>query len=232
LDLLTIAVGTAFCFAFVNGFHDGGNVIATIIGSRSMRPRKALFYATAAEFIGAVTLGTAVANTVAVSVLLPASLHRLQPYEVYLVVICAAGGAIVWKLPTWFVGLPSSSSHALLSGLVGAGAMAVGTKGINVEAVAVNLIVPLLISPMIGMVLGYLVFGLIQQLFGRSHRSIGGLFTSLQKPIMMFLAASQGSNDAQKSMGVIVLVLAAASGQMQSMWTVPVVFHNNLTSSS
>lgn len=206
-----LAIGLTFCFAFVNGVHDGGNVVATIIGSRSLRPARALLLATVAEFVGPLVIGTAVANTIALSVVKPESMSQLSSTGLYIMVISAVGGAIAWKLPTWYFGLPSSSSHALISGLVGAGAMGVGISGVAVEPVITSLVAPLLCSPLIGVVLGFLVFSFIRGLFGGAHRSVGRLFQSIQKPIMLLLAASHGSNDAQKSMGIIALVLAARS---------------------
>jgi PiT family inorganic phosphate transporter len=210
--LPSIAVGITLCFAFVNGFHDGGNVIATIIASRSMPPRRALFLGTVAELVGPLLMGTAVAGTIAGSIFRPEAFLRLAPNSVYVVIISGVFAAVGWKLPTWAFGLPSSSSHALISGLVGAGSLAVGFEGVAVRPVVMHLILPLLISPLLGLILGYVVFSLIRGLFGRAHRSVGRFFESVQKPVMVVLAASQGSNDAQKSMGVIALVLAVKAG--------------------
>lgn len=219
--LPAIAVGITLCFAFVNGFHDGGNVIATIIASRAMPARRALFLGTVAELVGPLLIGTAVANTMACSIFRPESLLKLSHSSVYLVIICGVFAAVGWKLPTWALGLPSSSSHALISGLVGAGSVAVGFEGVAVRSVVTHLVLPLLVSPLLGIVLGYVVFSLIRELFGRAHRSVGRFFESVQKPVMVVLAASHGSNDAQKSMGVIALVLAVEAGTGIQELTVP-----------
>lgn len=211
-QLLSISIGITLCFAFVNGFHDGGNVIATIVCSRSMRPVRALLLAALAEFAGPLLFGTAVASTMAGSILKPELLKDLNPNQVQLIIISGVGGAILWKLPTWFFALPSSGSHALIGGLVGAGIASMGTEGIVVEKIIRAVVLPLLFSPLIGLLLGGLVFTVIKSLFSRAHRGVSFLFASLQRPTMLFLAASHGSNDAQKSMGVIALALATAGG--------------------
>lgn len=210
-DLFYLAVGTTLCFAFVHGFHDGGNVIATIICSRTMRPARALILAALAEFIGPLVLGTAVARTMAGCILKPDLMANLSPEQVYLIVISGVGGAIFWKLPTWFMGLPSSGSHAIIGGLVGAGLACMGPKGIVLDSIIRGVVLPLLLSPLLGLLVAMFVFSLIRSLFGRLHRGVGHMFSTLQKPIMFFLAASHGSNDAQKSMGALALVLAAGT---------------------
>ncbi len=186
-----------------------------------MRPGRALILAALAEFLGPLLLGTAVARTMAGSILRPELLEGLSKEQVYLIVISAVGGAIIWKLPTWSVGLPSSGSHALISGLVGAGFVAMGKTGIAIDAVVNSVVLPLLVSPFVGMLLGFFVFSLIGVLFGRAHRSVAGFFAVAQNPTMLFLAASHGSNDAQKSMGVIALVLAAGSGEIHGELEIP-----------
>ncbi len=205
-----IAVGLTFCFAFVNGFHDGGNVVAATICSRAMNPLRALLYASIAEFIGAVLLGTAVAKTMSSCVLRPDMVEDIQPHALYIVVCSAMAGAMSWKLPTWYFGLPSSGSHALIGGLVGAGIVGIGVHSIMVDKVVRSVLVPLLVSPFLGIFLGYFLFSIIKRLFGHAQRRIGQFFAVLQRPVMVLLAAGQGSNDAQKSMGVIAIVLSAS----------------------
>ncbi len=222
MDLLFyIAVGVTFCFTFINGFHDGGNVIATVISSRSMRPVRAIALATVAEFIGPVVLGTAVASTMATGILKPDSLEHLPAEQLYLMIISGVGGAILWKLPTWFLGLPASGSHALIGGLVGSGVVALGVSGVAVDKVVRSVVLPLLVSPFIGILMGFLVFSVLRGLFGRANRGMGQFFATLQNPTLIFLAASHSSNDAQKSMGVIALILAAASGEMHGELHLP-----------
>lgn len=218
--LLEVSVGFALCFAFVNGFHDGGNVIATIIGSRSMRPYRALFLATLMEFIGPLVVGTAVANSI-FGIMRPESVVGLPESSISLIVISASFGAIFWKLPTWYLGLPSSSAHAIISGLAGAALVAVGLEGINSAEVLGRVVLPLVVSPFIGIILGYWCFALVRALATTAHRSIGHFFVAIQKPIMLLLAASHGSNDSQKTMGMIAVVILAHHGQLHSFEHLP-----------
>lgn len=218
--LLYAAVGLTLSFAFVNGFHDGGNVVATIIGSRSMHPHRALFLATLAEFIGPIVIGTAVASSI-FGIIRPEAMTQLPQSSVNLIVISASFGAIFWKLPTWYLGLPSSSSHAIISGLAGAGIVAVGREGIDLAEVLTRVALPLVISPFVGIVLGYLCFSVVRALANQSDRHISHFFVSVQKPIMLVLAASHGSNDAQKSMGMIAVVLLAHNGQQGTIEHLP-----------
>ena len=209
--LLYIALALTLCFAFINGFHDGGNVIATIICSKSMRPMKALIGAALAEFVGPLLLGTAVAHTMGVGIMKPELLKQLLSGNVYLMIIAGVGGAIIWNLATWFLGLPSSSSHALIGGLLGAGITSAGISAVAITNVVEMVLLPLLITPLIGFVFGIPGI-LVDQACFTGARSVGRYFVTLQTPSMLFLAGTHGSNDAQKSMGVIAILLAAASG--------------------
>ena len=186
-----------------------------------MRPLRALVLASIAAFVGPLVLGTAVAHTVAASILKPDLLEQLSAPTVYLMIISGAGGAIVWKLSTWFLGLPSSGSHALIGGLVGAGLAAMGTEGVASEMIIKSVVLPLFLSPLIGIVVGFLVFSIIRKMFHRADRGVGQFFVTMQKPTMIFLAASCSSNEAQKSMGVITLILAAGSGEMHGALYLP-----------
>jgi PiT family inorganic phosphate transporter len=219
--LLYISIGMTIIYAFVNGFHDGANVVATIICSKSMHPVRALALATVSEFAGAVMLGTAVAQTMAGGILKTDVLGLLRVEHVYSIAIGAVSAAIVWNFVTWFLGLPSSSSHALIGGLVGAGWMAMGLDGIATETVLWNVLLPLLLTPLVGIVVGFFLFAAIRRLFSGVHRAVGHLFAALQKPSMIFLAASHGSNDAQKSMGIIALVLFVGVYRMGESMPIP-----------
>ncbi len=210
----------AFIFAFINGF-DGGNVIATVISSRSMKPTKAILIATVSEFAGAVLLGTAVAQTVATSIIKPEFLEALPPRNVYLIIMSAMGGAITWQLTTWFFALPSSGSHALIGGLLGSGFMALGSTGLSYEKAVGSVLLPMLIAPIVGSVVGFLLFSLIKNLFSGAHRSISYFFGSAQAPTLVFLAGSHGSNDAQKAMGVIAMTLAVGLNKFEGALPIP-----------
>ncbi len=218
--LLYVSVGITLVFAFINGF-DGGSVIATLVCSRAMRPRRALFLAVLAEFIGPLILGTAVARTMASSILNPELIGQLGAHNAYLMVIAAVGAAIVWSMFTWLLRLPSSSSHALIGGLIGAGLIFMGNSGVQVSALIKRVVLPLFASPFIGFVVGFVIFSIIRGFFSHAHRGVGHLFVMMQKPCMFFLAATHGSNDAQKSMGVIALVLAAGCSGANTNFFVP-----------
>ena len=122
-------------------------MIATLVCSRSMRPVKALILASMGEFIGPLVLGTAVAQTIATSILNPDMLEKTGNLSLDLMVMTAVGGAIAWKLPTWYLGLPSSGSHALIGGLVGSGIVGMGVESISIQKVFLSVIIPMLISP-------------------------------------------------------------------------------------
>lgn len=210
--LLHASVWLILAFAFVNGFHDGCNVVATIVSSRSMEPRKALLFGALGEFAGAVLLGTAVAKTVAGSILNVDLLAGLSPTALQILVLGAVGGALVWNLFTWFLGLPSSSSHALIGGLLGAGCVTSGPSAVAVEKVLRGVGLPLFMSPVVGFLAGFLVFKVLKAFFAQAHAGARHFFVALQKPSVLLLAASHGSNDAQKSMGVLFLAVGAAGG--------------------
>jgi len=211
----------AFGFAFISGFHDGGNVIATVISSRSITPAKAIALATISEFCGALFLGTAVAQTVASSIIQPEYLEALPPKDVYFVIISSVSGAMIWKIMTWFLGLPSSGSHALIGGLLGSGFIAVGSAGLTYDKVLKSVILPMLFTPLIGSIIGYTFFMLIRIFLSNSHRSISHFFAFAQNPTLFFLAASHASNDAQKSMGIIAMTMAVGAHEFHGQLPIP-----------
>ncbi len=220
-ELSTIAIGMTLLFAFVNGLHDGGNILAGIVASGAIRPRRTIVMAAVAEFAGAVLLGTAVAHTIAEKILTEKLLSCMSFPLTCVLIISAVAGAIAWKIPSWLVGFPSSGSHALMGGLVGAGLVAAGMDGIAVKGVLMSVIIPLLVSPLLGFLVGMAVFSAIRAVCGSAHRSIGRFFAFLQFPCMVALAAGHGSNDAQKSMGVIAIVLAAPLGGLTDESRIP-----------
>jgi PiT family inorganic phosphate transporter len=209
---LLIVIALALLFDFTNGFHDAANAIATAVSTRALSLRKALVMAAVMNLVGAL-LGTGVAVTIASGVIaVPAAGNGIT------IVICALIGAIAWNLATWYFGLPSSSSHALIGGLVGAGLASATT--VRWQGVLEKVIIPMVISPVVGFVLGYLVMTAITWLFrsANPHRA-GRAFRRAQILSAASLALGHGLQDAQKSMGVIVLALVIA-GQ-QDDYTVP-----------
>jgi inorganic phosphate transporter, PiT family len=201
--ILWIVVGTALAFDFTNGFHDTANAVATSISTRALSPRVAVGMAATLNFVGAF-LSISVAATIAKGI--------VNPNDVTLPIVFAGlCGAIAWNLATWYFGLPSSSSHALIGGMVGATFAAVGSGGVMGSGLVEKVIIPALISPVlafvvagIGIVLSYGIVGrqppgTVSRGFRLGQVMSGGL-----------LSLAHGTNDAQKTMGVIALALVAA----------------------
>jgi PiT family inorganic phosphate transporter len=197
IALLALAVA----FDFLNGFHDSSNIVATVITSGAMRPRLALVTAAAAHFAAPFIFGVAVATTVGEGLLHDEAL-RVD------VVVAALASAVLWNLLTWYLGLPSSSSHALVGGLLGSAIVSHGA-GVVQPAGLIKILIALLISPALGLLAGYLVMLLTLRLARGSPPSIGNVFRRLQVVTLIGLALSHGTNDAQKTMGVITMGLLA-----------------------
>jgi PiT family inorganic phosphate transporter len=200
---LIIVIGLAIAFDYINGFHDTANSIATSVATRALRPSHAILMAAAFNFIGAFA-GTAVAKTIGAGLVDEATTTQA-------VVGAALIGAIAWNLITWRLGIPSSSSHALIGGLLGATVIAAGTEALNVPGIVNKVLIPLVSSPIIGF-LG--AFGLMVALFwifrNAARRPLARRFRRLQVFSAGFMAFSHGSNDAQKTMGIITLALFSA----------------------
>jgi inorganic phosphate transporter, PiT family len=200
---LVAVIALAVVFDYVNGFHDTANAIATSVATRALRPSHAVAMAAIFNFVGAFA-GTAVATTIGAGLVDPNTTSQA-------VVAAALVGAIAWNLVTWRWGIPSSSSHALIGALIGATLVAAGPDALNPEGIWNKVLVPLVTSPVLGFVLA---FGLMVALFwlfrGAERRMLARRFRRLQLISAGFLAFSHGSNDAQKTMGVITLALFSA----------------------
>jgi inorganic phosphate transporter, PiT family len=205
LTLLLLAVLVlAVIFDYINGFHDTANAIATSVSTRALRPEHAILMSATAHFVGALT-GTAVAKTIS------SGLATTPPgADGQTIVAAALIGAIVWNLITWRFGIPSSSSHALIGGLLGAVVVSIGSSAIIVDGVVTRVILPLVLSPVVGILVGFLLMVVIFNVFRRAnpHR-LNDRFRRLQVVSAAFMAFSHGSNDAQKTMGIITLALIA-----------------------
>jgi PiT family inorganic phosphate transporter len=195
-------VGLALAFDFLNGFHDSSNIVATVISSGALPPRAALLLAAAAEFSGPFLFGVAVASTIG------EDLIRVQSLDIT-VVIAALMAAVLWNLMTWYLGMPSSSSHALIGGLLGAAIIADGV-GVVLTGGLIKIMVALLISPPLGLLTSYLVMRLTLLSVRRAPPSINAAFRRLQIVTLVGLGLSHGTNDGQKTMGVITLGLVTA----------------------
>ncbi|MGI8658820.1 MAG: inorganic phosphate transporter [Candidatus Limnocylindria bacterium] len=202
LTLLAV-LGLAVAFDYINGFHDTANAIATSVSTRALRPGWAIAMSAVANFAGALT-GTAVAKTVG-SGLIDTNV------ESQTVIAAALVGAIVWNLITWRLGIPSSSSHALIGGLLGAAFISAGFGAWQMDGVVNKVLLPLIGSPIIGFVIGLLLMALIFNLFRRAHPGrLNAGFRRLQVLSAAWMAFSHGSNDAQKTMGIMTLALLTA----------------------
>jgi PiT family inorganic phosphate transporter len=197
--LLALLLVLALTFDFLNGFHDAANVVATIIASRALPPRRALLLAAAGDFAGPLLFGVAVATTV--------GRELVEPGAVTITVVLAAlVAASLWNVATWWFGIPSSSSHALAGGLVGA-AVAFGGWVQLRAAGLLKIAVALFASPIVGFVLAWVVLRLVFVLARRATPRVNRLFNRLQLVTATALSLSHGSNDAQKTMGIITLGL-------------------------
>ena len=203
--LLVVVIGLAVSFDYINGFHDTANAIATSVSTRALKPEQAILLSATANFLGALT-GTAVAQTIA------SGLATTPPGAAGQVVVAAAlVGAITWNLLTWRLGIPSSSSHALIGGLLGAVTVASSTTAINVNGVRDKVLVPLVASPIAGILVGFLFMVVVLNVFRRAHpRRLNERFRRLQVLSAAYMAFSHGSNDAQKTMGIMTLALFGA----------------------
>jgi len=210
--LLVSVIGIALIFDFLNGFHDAANAIATIVVSRTLTPLQAVILAGFANFVGYFTIGTAVAKTIAKGVV---DISHLGSDMLLPILFSAMLGAVIWNLITWLLGLPTSSSHALIGGLIGAAVVASGPKAIILGSIfsegVIQIVAFIVIAPFIGF-LGAIIFtSLIFILFQKARPSkIQGIFKKLQLVSATAYCISHGTNDAQKTMGVITLALVAA----------------------
>jgi len=203
--LLLVVLGLAVLFDYINGFHDTANAIATSVSTRALKPEHAILMSATANFLGALT-GTAVAKTISTG------LATTPDGPVGQTIVAAAlVGAIVWNLITWRFGIPSSSSHALIGGLLGAVVASVGAGAIKVDGVMGKVILPLVGSPIAGVVGGFVLMVILLNVFKRANpQRINERFRRLQLISAAFMAFSHGSNDAQKTMGIMTLALIAA----------------------
>jgi inorganic phosphate transporter, PiT family len=201
----------AFVFGFLDGFHGSASVVATAISSRAMRPRQILLLASVAEFLGPFLFGVAVANTI--------GRELADPAEMTLPVVMAAVlASIVWKVITWWWGIPASSSHSLLGGLLGALIWASGISVIKAYGL-LKITASLFLSPILGLLAGYLGMHLILLLTRHATPSINTFFKRGQLFTAVGLALSHSGNDAQKTMGIIPLGLVATG--MEPAFQVP-----------
>lgn len=211
LILVSIIILIALAFDFVNGFHDAANSIATIVATRVLSPKIAVLWAAVFNFIAVFTVGTGVASTVGAGMI---DLKYVTP----LVIMAGLVGAIVWDLITWWFGLPSSSSHALIGGYAGAAmANAARLRGLDhsfevLKAAAwIKTLIFIVVAPMVGMVLAYVLMMMVFWGFRNAHPAkLDPYFRKMQLLSSALLSFSHGANDAQKTAGIITGVLVTA----------------------
>jgi PiT family inorganic phosphate transporter len=197
--LLVALIALSLVFDFLNGFHDSSNIVATMISSRAFRPRVALGVTAVAEFSGPFIFGVAVAKTIGEDIVAPGTI-TIE------VILAALLSATLWNLITWFLGIPSSSSHALIGGIIGAVAIGAGFQAIHISGLE-KVLIALFTSPIIGLLVGYLFTKLVFFLARGASPRINWFFKRSQIVTGVALALSHGTNDAQKTMGVITLGL-------------------------
>ena len=196
---LILVIALALLFDFLNGVHDSSNIVATMISSRAFRPHTALLMTAVAEFLGPFLFGVAVARTIGDEVAQSGAL------TLHVLTACLIS-AILWNLLTWFLGLPSSSSHALIGGLVGAVAIGAGVGAIKLSGLE-KVLIALFTSPIIGFALGFVVLRVIFFLVRGATPGINEFFKRAQLITALGMSFSHGTNDAQKTMGIITLSL-------------------------
>ncbi len=222
LFLAVIVVGLVLLFAFTNGFHDAANVVATIIMTRAISPRKALLIAAACELISPFFLGSAVAKVIGKDVIDLSAFDQQALYISASFLIAALMGAIIWNLITWAFGFPSSSSHALVGGMVGAILVAYGPHRILWKGV-LYIVISLVISPILGLIVGFLILKLAFYFSKNATPKVNDLFNRMQIPSSIALALSHGANDVQKSIGLIsmsLVILGLSPAFHSPLWVV------------
>ena len=197
--LIIAVIVLALAFDFLNGIHDSSNVVATMISSRAISPRLALGMTAVANFIGPFVFGVAVANTIGHEIVVADSISTQ-------VLVAALGSAIFWNILTWYLGFPSSSSHALIGGFIGAVVMAAGWGAIQLHGME-KILIALFTSPIVGYLIGFIVLRLSMMFSWDATPRINGFFKRSQLITALALALSHGTNDAQKTMGIITLAL-------------------------
>jgi PiT family inorganic phosphate transporter len=203
--LLLLVLVLAVVFDYINGFHDTANAIATSVSTRALKPEHAILMSATANFVGALT-GTAVAATIS------SGLAETPEGAAGQVIVAAALiGAIAWNLLTWRLGIPSSSSHALIGGLLGAVIISEGLQAVIWQGVRDKVLIPLVASPVLGVAIGFLFMVVLLNVFRRAHpKRLNDRFRRLQVFSAGYMAFSHGSNDAQKTMGIMTLALFTA----------------------
>jgi len=201
ITLLILVILVAIAFEYINGFHDAANAIATVVSTKALTPRTAVLYGATLEFTGAL-LGTHVAKTVGAGIVSTETVTQA-------VIFCALLSAVAWNLFTWYNGLPSSSSHALIGGLIGATIVHThGLNHVNIHGLAYKVVIPMFLAPVIGLSVGFILMTIMLRIFYKATPDkLNHTFKKAQLFSSGMIALSHGLNDAQKTMGIITLSL-------------------------
>lgn len=211
--LAFVTIGLALIFDFLNGFHDAANSIAAIVSTRVMKPHWAILWAAFFNFISFLFFGVHVATTIGTGILDPSIITTPLIFSALL-------GAIFWNIVTWYVGLPSSSSHALIGGLLGAGIAHAGVAPLEWYGIS-KILIAIVLSPLLGMIMGSFLIVVISRLFFNTMPNrVEGIFRRCQLLSSAFISLGHGSNDAQKTMGIIALLLFT-SGYLGNTFYIP-----------
>src|SRR5947209_12511864 len=212
LALVVLIIGIAVLFDFVNGFHDAANSIATVVATRVLSPPQAVSMAAFFNFVAAMLFGTGVATTIGKGFV---NTDIVTPY----VLVAGLTGAVIWNVLTWYFGLPISSSHALIGGYAGAALAKAGMNGIIVGKWP-STVTFIVVAPMIGLVLGFVLMIVVYRVFHRwTPAHMDRYFRHAQLLSAALLSGAHGTNDAQKTMGIITAALVA--GHFQQSFSVP-----------
>lgn len=199
-ELAIGAILAALIFDFLNGFHDAANSIATVVGTRVLRPLQAVSLAAAANFIGPFVFGVAVATTIGKGIINP-------DFVTIYIIIGALIGAIIWDIITWLLGLPTSSSHALVGGILGAGIAGAGFHAVIFNGLE-KVVTGIVVSPAVGLITAFLLATSIITIFAKRRPSkVNSVFGRLQLISSTYFSLTHGANDGQKTMGIIALIL-------------------------
>lgn len=211
--IVILIVIFALIFDFINGFHDTANAIATAVSTKALTPRKAIILASSMNFLGALTF-TGVAQTITSGIADPFDLNNGTT-----VILAALIAGIIWNLVTWYFGIPSSSSHAIIGGIVGAVIVSSGFNAIHYKGF-ISILKGLFISPFLAFAVGFIIYGVIRLIFkNRNLAKTNKKFRLIQILTAAVQSYAHGTNDAQKSMGIITMALIA--GGMRTSTTVP-----------
>jgi PiT family inorganic phosphate transporter len=213
LSFVILVISIAVVFEFINGFHDAANAIATVVSTRVLKPHQAVMWSAFFNFVAVFFIGTQVATTIGTGIIDPVIVDNL-------IILAALIGAIVWNLITWWLGLPSSSSHALIGGLIGAGFVKGGLSAMVWTGI-VKTASFIVLSPAIGLILGFSLMVLVMNVYRQGSVSkADNIFRKSQLLSSAVYSLSHGMNDAQKTLGIIALVLFS-NGYLGSTFHIP-----------